>query len=127
MTGRSLTTAIDYMRRYRRLTAHIIAASLGYYTPSRAAVLIRDAKYRKDNQSEWVYMCFQGNSSEAVRRAIQTRHYHKGRISNYQFARELVERAISTRKEPFGESWSVKSYDSVTSPVAALTDESLAL
>src|SRR5437870_4302405 len=37
----------DIMRRYPRITAHIIAESLGYATPTKAALILRDAKYRQ--------------------------------------------------------------------------------
>ena len=53
--------ANDVMRRYPRITAHIIAESLGYATPTRAALILNDAKHRRENWCEWAKskrLCF---------------------------------------------------------------------
>lgn len=93
------------MRRYPRLTAHVICASLGYATPSTAARIIADAKAGRENYCEWIYACYKGDPRNAVRHAFELRHHHRGYMADYQQARLLVERAIATSKEPLFGSW----------------------
>lgn len=95
----------EIMRRYPRLTAHVICASLGYCTPSSAASIIRDAKYSRLNYCEWIYSCYKGDPKGAVRLAIRARHGHKGFMASYARARALVDRAIKTSQEPIFASW----------------------
>jgi uncharacterized protein (DUF433 family) len=45
----------ETMERYPRITAHIIAESLGYATPSCAARILKDAREGKKNYCEWIY------------------------------------------------------------------------
>ena len=47
-------TAHDVMRRWPRLTAHLIASSLGYATPTCAARILKDAKEGRENWCEWI-------------------------------------------------------------------------
>ena len=98
-------TPQDIMRRYPRITAHIIAESLGYATPTKAALILRDAKERKENWCEWIYSCYGRNALRAVQHAIQKRHLHKGYVSEYKLARALVDRAIREGREPLLASW----------------------
>lgn len=93
------------MRRWPRITAHIIAESLGYATPTCAALILRDAKEGKENWCEWVASCFNGNAKEVVRRAIADRHTHKGYMASYTLARKLVEAAVKEGTEPLFASW----------------------
>ncbi len=98
-------TAEEVMRRWPRLTAHIIAESLGYATPSCATCIIRDAKEGRENWCEWVATCFQGNAREVVRHAITNRHTHKGYMTSYAQALEIVRETIKGGTEPLFASW----------------------
>ena len=69
----------ETMKRYPLITAHIIAESLGYATPSCAARILMDA--------------------------IRNRHYHTGLMANYKRALGLVKRSIETGQEPLIGSW----------------------
>ena len=95
----------ETMRKYPRLTAHIIAESLGYATPSRAARILKDAREGRENHCEWIYSCFGSDPLPAVRNAIRNRHYHKGYMAEYKLAKKLVDRAIETGDEPLLGSW----------------------
>ena len=100
-----METPKEVMRRYPRITAHIIAESLGYATPSTAALILRDAKDRKENWCEWIYSCYNKDALAAVRGAIRNRHRHKGYMSEYQLAKALVDRALKDGAEPLLASW----------------------
>lgn len=95
----------DTMRRYPRITAHIISESLGYATPTTAAIILRDAKYRRDNWCEWIYSCYNRDALRAVQDAISKRHSHRGYMAEYKLAQALVNRAIDDGKEPLLASW----------------------
>ena len=53
--------AREIMERYPRITAHIIAESLGYATPTCAARILKDAMEGKENHCEWIYSCYNKN------------------------------------------------------------------
>jgi hypothetical protein len=93
------------MNRYPIITAHIIAESLGYATPSCAAQILKDARERKINYCEWIYSCYNADPMPAVRNAIKHRHYHKGFMAEYKTALALVNHAIKTGDEPLFGSW----------------------
>ncbi len=95
----------EVMRRYPRITAHIIAESLGYATPSKAALILKDARERKENWCEWIYSCYDRNPLKAVQASIRNRHYHKGFMAEYKLARALVDRALKDGNEPLFASW----------------------
>jgi len=80
----------DTMKRYPRITAHIIAESLGYATPSCAARILKDAREGQKNYCEWIYSCYEGDPLPAVKNAIKNRHYHKGFMAEYKLALALV-------------------------------------
>jgi hypothetical protein len=98
-------TPEEVMRRYPRITAHIITESLGYATPTTAAVILRDAKCRQENWCEWIYSCYDRNPLRAVRAAIENRHHHSGYMAEYRLARALVEQSLKTGEEPIFASW----------------------
>ena len=100
-----METAEEVMRRYPRITAHIIAESLGYATPSRAAAILRDAKYGQENWCEWIYSCYDRNAMHAVQNSIRHRHNHKGYMAEYRLAKALVDRALKSGDEPIFASW----------------------
>jgi hypothetical protein len=93
------------MRRFPRITAHVIAHSLGYATPSKAASILRNAHRREPNYCEWIDACYRGDPLPAVRQAIKGRHFHKGYMAEYRLAKALVDRAIDSGDEPTFASW----------------------
>lgn len=95
----------ETMKRYPRITAHVIAESLGYATPSRAARILKDAREGRENHCEWIYSCYDKNPLRAVRDSIKRRHHHKGFMAEYRQAYALVKRAIETGEEPLLASW----------------------
>ena len=95
----------ETMKRYPRITAHIIAESLGYATPSCAARILKDAREDRKNYCEWIYSCYDGDPLSAVKNAIKNRHYHKGFMAEYKTALAFVKRAIETGDEPLFGSW----------------------
>ena len=95
----------ETMEKYPRITAHIIAESLGYATPSCAARILKDAREGRENYCEWIYSCYDRNPLRAVQDSIKNRHYHKGFMAEYKRAYALVKRAIETGEEPLLGSW----------------------
>jgi len=95
----------ETMKRYPCLTAHVIAESLGYATPSRAARILKDAREGRKNYFEWISSCYGSDPLPAVRNAIRNRHHHKGYMAEYKLAKKIVDRAIETGEEPFLGSW----------------------
>ena len=94
------------MKRYPRVTAHIISESLGYATPSTAARIGLDAMNGDPNYCEWIAHCYGGDAKEVLRRSIRSRHYHKGFMSWYkERALALVKYAIEKEEEPLFASW----------------------
>lgn len=79
----------EIMKRYPCITAHIIAASLGYATPSLAAMILKDAKEGRKNYCEWIYSCYTSDPLKAVHNSIKRRPYHKGFMSYYKLAYTL--------------------------------------
>jgi len=100
-----MDTPKEIMRRYPRITVHIIAESLGYATPTTAALILRDAKNRQENWCEWIYSCYNRDPLLAVRGATRNRHRHKGYMAEYALARALVDRALKDGAEPLFASW----------------------
>jgi len=95
----------EIMKKYPRITAHIIAESLGYASPSCAAAILRDSIQGKSNYCEWIYSCYDANPKKAIQNAIKNRHNHKGFMAEYKLALALVNRAIETDDEPIFGSW----------------------
>lgn len=98
-------SAKEVMKKYPRITAHIIAESLGYATPSCAARILKDAREGRKNYCEWIYSCYGRDPLPAVKNAIRNRHYHKGFMRDYKTAYSLVKYAIETGEEPLFASW----------------------
>ncbi len=95
----------EVMRRYPRLTAHVIAESLGYATPSCAARILNDAREQKENCCEWIYSCYGSDPVPAVKSAIRNRHNHKGFMAEYKLALAIVRNALDSGDEPLFASW----------------------
>jgi hypothetical protein len=79
--------------------------SLGYATPTAAAIIGLDGLYGKENWCEWIYSCYDRNAREALKRSIQHRHGHNGFMAEYKLAKRLVDIAIEQEKEPLFASW----------------------
>src|SRR5947209_4489468 len=95
----------EYLQRYPRTCATIIAFSLGYATPQCAANILRDAHLRQPNWSEWIFECYNTNPLPAVQAAIQSRHALKGYMSEYHEALRIVRRTNRTGEHPDFASW----------------------
>jgi hypothetical protein len=95
----------EIMKKYPRITAHVIAESLGYATPSCAARIVKDAREGRKNYCEWIYSCYGSDPVPAVKSAIRSRHHHEGYMAEYKLALALVRRAIDTGDEPVFASW----------------------
>lgn len=96
----------EFMKRYPRVTGHIISESLGYATPSTATRIGLDGLNGNPNYCEWVYSCYGGDAREVLKRAIQHRHGHTGYMSWYkERALPLVKYALEEEKEPLFASW----------------------
>jgi hypothetical protein len=105
MSRRHLETSQDYLQSYPRICGHLICESLGYATPSKAALILRDAHERKPNYCEWIDACYNREPLIPVRNSIRNRHSHHGYMSEYTMARALVKRAIASGDEPLFASW----------------------
>lgn len=95
----------ETMKRYPFITAHIIAQSLGYATPSCAAGILKDAMEGRENYCEWIDACYQRNPLKAVHDAIRYRHGHSGYMADFKLAKALVIKSIKEGKEPELASW----------------------
>lgn len=102
---KSLQSAEDYLRRYPRMCAHIIAESLGYATPRLAASILKDAKEGNENWCEWIYSCYRRDPRPAVERAIRNRHHHEGYMACYELALQIIRRELETGEGPMFASW----------------------
>ncbi|NIN01491.1 MAG: hypothetical protein GTO24_26380 [candidate division Zixibacteria bacterium] len=93
------------MQRYPSITAHIIAESLGYATPTKAAIIGWHAMNNEPDYCEWLDACYRGDARRCLQDSIRKRHYHHGYMAEYKLAKKLVERALETGDEPFLASW----------------------
>lgn len=96
---------LDYMVRFPRITAHIIAESLGYATRGVAAKILKDAKENRKNSCEWIYSCYNSDPKPAVESAIRLRHTHHGYMASYHKALAIVRHEIKTGIGPDLASW----------------------
>ncbi len=90
MRRRQLSTPQDFLGRYPRICAHIIAESLGYAVPSLAARILMDAKEGRQNYCEWIDACYHNDPKPAVQGAIVNRHHHTGYMASYELALRIV-------------------------------------
>ncbi len=89
---RHLESAQDYLPRYTRICAHIIAESLGYAPPLVAATILKDAREGNENWCEWIYSCYNRDPCPAVEGAIRSRHRHVGYMAWYDRGLAIVRR-----------------------------------
>jgi hypothetical protein len=113
---RLISSQDDVLRRWPRVTAHLIAESLGYFTPKAAANAILAFKRGRGFWCEW-YLHMASYSpngktesemvevgSRVLRSAIQKRKFHKGFMSSYVAARFLVGESLKGN-DPIFASW----------------------
>lgn len=100
-----LETAHDYLRRYPRVCAHIIAESLGYAVPMVAASILQHAEENKPHYCEWIDACYRGDPRPAVEGAIRNRHTHSGYMASYDLAYRIVRRELDEGESPMFASW----------------------
>ena len=87
----------EVMERYPILVAHLICASLGYFTPKAAANAIVTHIRGQDFYCEWYADMANGGKNiqdvarDTLMRAFQRRRFHKGYMAEYQTARLMVE------------------------------------
>lgn len=98
--------------RWPRLIAHLIAESLGYFSPESAANALLLFKRDQDNYCEWfLHMASVGCkpirqvAAETVRRTIRERAFHRGYTASYQFALRIVRARVATGRGPVFGSW----------------------
>jgi hypothetical protein len=95
----------ETMKKYPLITAHIIAESLGYATPTCAARILKDAREGRENYCEWIDVCYKCDPLKAVQDAIRFRHNHSGYMAEFKYAKALVEKSIKDGEEPELASW----------------------
>ena len=93
------------LRRYPRIVAHMICASLGYFCPSSAAQALADAIKGETSYSEMMMHCHKGNAGEFLKGAISHRHGHTGFMAHYPKALSIVAAALANLGEPAFASW----------------------
>lgn len=108
------TTREDALRRWPRLTAHLICESLGYFTPATAAYAVYAFTQGEPCFCEWYVDAAGGTASRdkvraagdrILRQAIRNRHRHAGPMADYPVAWALVQRSLATGQEPHFASW----------------------
>ena len=98
-------TADEFIRRYPAVTAHLVAESLGYFTPESAARAGLDGLHGRENWCEYIFTCFDRDARACLQQAIRNRHYHSGPMAEYKLARKLVDRYVETGESPLFASW----------------------
>lgn len=98
--------------RWPILTAHLVCASLGYFTPVAAAGAIQDYLLGRPNFCEWYMHMARGNrerllavGKEVIQRAFAARRLHTGSMAHYPQARALVQRVRDGEEGPPFMSW----------------------
>lgn len=97
----------EAIQRYRCLTAHLIAASLGYFTPQAAARAIAAHHNNENFACEWyadIAMrqnqplfgtdALQQINRQVIDSAYRRRAHHRGYMADYSVAKALVEAEI---------------------------------
>lgn len=95
----------EFIRRYSRITGHIIAESLGYATLSTAARIGLDGLCGRENYCEWIDACYGGNARACLESSIRNRHAHSGYMAEYKLAKKLVDQYLDSGNEPVLASW----------------------
>lgn len=105
---------LEVIKRYPRLTSHLICESLGYFTPQAAARAIQYYKKGKPFYCEWYcHMAKEDWSRErlieigkiVIKSAFENRKWHRGMMSDYKQARKIVNKLLETGNGPVFASW----------------------
>ncbi len=93
------------MALWPRTVAHVVAGSLGYATPTVAALIVADARARRRNWCEWIDACHGGDAHAAVAGCVRQRAGHRSPMRDFEQALALVREAVASGKEPLLASW----------------------
>lgn len=112
-TKKKPTNSKEVMKRYPRLTGHLICESLGYHTPMSAAQAILNHINKRPCFCEWYVHMAQGYNAEKVlqvgtetlNRSFQRRHHHYGYMAHYPQAKALVNDVLAGGQGPIFASW----------------------
>ncbi|UCF84587.1 MAG: hypothetical protein JSV50_02855, partial [Desulfobacteraceae bacterium] len=85
----------QFIRRYPRIAAHILAQSFGRATATMAAQVGLDALYRRENHQEWVQRRYKGNAGKCLKWSLEFRYFHRLFSANYKFNSRLVSDLIN--------------------------------
>jgi hypothetical protein len=99
--------------RYPRLTAHLIAESLGYFTPRSAANAILRHIQGHSFCCEWYVHCAQSYDEQkvievgikAIRLSFRNRKYHTGYMASYTQAKAITDSVKKGGPDPVLASW----------------------
>lgn len=102
----------EALDRWPTLTAHLIAESLGYFSPEGAVNALLLFKRDQANCCEWfLHMASVGGkairqvAAETVRRAIRGRAFHRGYMASYEGALRIIRERNATGVGPILGSW----------------------
>jgi hypothetical protein len=102
----------EALRRWPRIAAHLIAESIGYFSPEGSANALLLFKRDQDNYCEWfLHMAYLGRKPirqvavETIRRAIRGRSFHRGYMASYKLALKIIRERIATGVGPVFGSW----------------------
>ena len=107
------------LKRYPRLTANLIAESLGYFTPLGAAKAILLYQESRPYYNEWYSHQLMFHRTEdtdekelllkinrdTIKRAFTNRRHHRGYMSDYNLAKDIVAKAVNDDAHPTLASW----------------------
>jgi len=105
--------AEEVLNRYPRLVGHLIAESLGYFTPRSAANAIFMHIKGHPFCCEWYVHCAQGYDDaklldvgkKALMLAFRNRRYHTGYMASYRHAKAITDSVKSGGPDPVFASW----------------------
>ncbi len=113
-------TTDECIKRWPRLTAHMICTSLGYFTPEKAAAALSSYKSNKPFFCEWYSHLGQFRNDrgdlfdqdsvlsvgkDVIRETFALRHSHEGYMRDYGRAKAYVDEYNKTRRQPELASW----------------------
>ena len=107
------------LMKYPRLSANLIAESLGYFTPLGAAKAILLYQNNRAYYNEWYSHQLMFHRTEdideqelllkinkdTIKRAFTNRHHHRGYMSDYKLAKDIVVKAVNDDVHPTLASW----------------------
>lgn len=91
----------EVLRRYPRLTAHLVCESLGYLTPGAAANAILSHIQKQGFACEWYLDMTRKDRSliqvneNIISMAFGQRHFHTGFMADHRSAQAMVENELN--------------------------------